>query len=146
MATKQLNRPIEEPYQGRELTRREKARREKWPDMRFCEASIYAVGANDQCPQFEAFMDKNESYVLLVHPKESTAYCKQEDAHLYANRTMALLGEPKADYFQRQRDWQDLDERSRQTAVTDENGMVHEQSEGRSQTIGSYVEGAGERS
>lgn len=145
MAVKQLNKPIEEPYQGRELTRREKARKEKWPDMRFCEASIYPVGTVDQCPQFEAHMDKNEAYVLLVHPKESTTYCKQEEAHLFTNRTMALLGEPIEGFRERQKAWQEFDERSRSQPFTDERGLEVTRTGGDPVDAETYIQSSGEK-
>jgi len=124
----------------------EAARQQKWPDMRFCLASVYAVGKMDQCPQYEAFMDKNEDYVLLVHPKESTTYCKREDARLYTNRTMALLGEPTAEWKAKQKAWQDLDERSRQQESVNESGMVVTQAAQEAVNTGTYIEQAGEKS
>jgi len=141
------NTPVAEPYQTRGLKRRERARLEKWPDMRFCEASLYPCGKQSQTPQYIEFMDMNEDYVLLAvgNGKESTQYAKAEEGPLYVGASMALLGEPLSVWKQKQKDWQDRDEFSRTQAVKNEHGMVTSQEAQESTNTLSYAETAGEK-
>lgn len=142
----QANLPISEPFQTKGLKRREIARMQKWPDLRFCEVSLYPVGKS-RTPQFEEYMDGNEDYVLLARgDEEPTAYLKKGESSQYIGRSMALLGEPKEVWTQKQRDWQDLDERSRTQEHTDERGMKITQEAGETVNTQSYIEQSGQKS